>query len=524
MLSQPSSSYRTEILTKLNRKTIRQKKIKKFIDNYANLAEKKAVASLASNESVEINSEVNRLNEEISELYKIKCKNDQVLIDTKQNIAKMEAQIADAIREKQLLQSEKETLCTSIAKMEVEVSNLKQENSAIRDEHLVNQMSHNSLIQQNKVLEAEQIQLLNKIRELNELRVQFMNDEVDQQESIRQKRIESQIASALLPTDMDAKVNSTLAELSGKIGDALLGDVLPSAVQFRLNTNQGEVNEIHWLDSETFATGGGDRNVQVWRIDSKNLQSKIATLAGCNAAITRIDYCREKRTVLASSNDHTIRLWNADRKTLMTTFTGHTDKVSSARFYQNSRVVSGSFDRQLKIWDTISQRCERNFYAGSTVLDVVERCNMSGRGFISGHYDKNIRFWDDRTPEAVQVLEVGNRVTSLDVLQGSSLVLCSTRDDTLTMIDIRNNKPLHFYSAEQYKTSSDLSRAVISAGGEFVVAGSSNGTVFIWNRESTRLVKMLRSTTMNPILSLAWHNSGRGLLSADKYNAVVHYE
>jgi WD40 repeat protein len=48
-----------------------------------------------------------------------------------------------------------------------------------------------------------------------------------------------------------------------------------------------------------------------------------------------------------------------------------------------------------------------------------------------------------------------------------------------------------FVSAEQYRTSSDYSRAVISPGDSFVAAGSADGHIFVWNLHTTRLEKVL---------------------------------
>lgn len=48
-----------------------------------------------------------------------------------------------------------------------------------------------------------------------------------------------------------------------------------------------------------------------------------------------------------------------------------------------------------------------------------------------------------------------------------------------------------FCSAEQYRTSCDYSRCVISPGMEYCAAGSTDGHVFIWNTHTTKLEKTL---------------------------------
>ena len=51
---------------------------------------------------------------------------------------------------------------------------------------------------------------------------------------------------------------------------------------------------------------------------------------------------------------------------------GHSGKVMSARFLGDStKVVSGSHDRTLKLWDLRSKACIRTIFAGSSCNDLV---------------------------------------------------------------------------------------------------------------------------------------------------------
>lgn len=76
------------------------------------------------------------------------------------------------------------------------------------------------------------------------------------------------------------------------------------------------------------------------------------------------------------------------------------------------------------------------------------------------------------------------------------------RDDTLASVDLRSFVTLHNYGSELYRTSTDMSRCVISplqvsqsisyrnpsfSTQEHVAAGSADGKIFVWQTGTTKL-------------------------------------
>ncbi|XP_074496982.1 autophagy-related protein 16-1 isoform X3 [Sebastes fasciatus] len=168
---------------------------------------------------------------------------------------------------------------------------------------------------------------------------------------------------------------------------------VPSTALHVFEAHDGEVNAVRFSPgSRLLATGGMDRRVKLWEVVAGRCEPKGA-LTGSNAGITSIEFDSAGSYLLAASNDFASRIWTVDDYRLRHTLTGHSGKVLSARFLlDNARIVSGSYDRTLKLWDLRSKVCMKTVFAGSSCNDIVctEQCVMSG------HFDKKVRFWDIR--------------------------------------------------------------------------------------------------------------------------------
>uniref|UniRef100_A0A8C5CV18 ATG16 autophagy related 16-like 1 (S. cerevisiae) n=1 Tax=Gadus morhua TaxID=8049 RepID=A0A8C5CV18_GADMO len=282
--------------------------------------------------------------------------------------------------------------------------------------------------------------------------------------------------------------------------------------------HDGEVNAVRFSPgSRLLATGGMDRRVKLWEVVSGHCEPKGA-LTGSNAGITSIEFDSAGSYLLAASNDFASRIWTVDDFRLRHTLTGHSGKVLAARFLlDNTRIVSGSYDRTLKLWDLRSKVCMKTVFAGSSCNDIVctEQCVMSG------HFDKKVRFWDIRAESIVRELELQGRVTSLDLSQERTELLTCSRDDLLKIIDLRTNTVRHTFSAPGFKCGADWTRVCFSPDSNYVVGGSADGGVYVWNVLTGKLERLLDKHHSSAINAVSWSPSGAFVLSVEKGSKAV---
>ncbi|KAM3874893.1 autophagy-related protein 16-1 [Diretmus argenteus] len=293
---------------------------------------------------------------------------------------------------------------------------------------------------------------------------------------------------------------------------------VPSTALHVFDAHDGEVNAVRFSPgSRLLATGGMDRRVKLWEVVSGRCEPKGA-LTGSNAGITSIEFDSAGSYLLAASNDFASRIWTVDDYRLRHTLTGHSGKVLSARFLlDNARIVSGSYDRTLKLWDLRSKVCMKTVFAGSSCNDIVctEQCVMSG------HFDKKVRFWDIRAESIVGELELLGRVTSLDLNHDRTELLTCSRDDLIKIIDLRTNAVKQTFSAQGFKCGADWTRVTFSPDGCYVAGGSADGALYIWNVLTGKVDRTLDKHHGSAVNSVSWSPSGAFVVSVEKGSKAV---
>ncbi|KAM6198920.1 autophagy-related protein 16-1 isoform 4-T4 [Sarcoramphus papa] len=490
--------------------------------------------------------------EELTELHKKRGELAQSVIDLNNQMQQKdkemqmnEAKIAEYLQKI----SELETECQELRS---KLQDLERANQTLKDEYDALQITFNALEEKLRKTTEDNQELVSRWMAEKAQEANRLNAENEKDSRRRQARLQKELAEAAkepLPVEPDDDIEVLADETSDTAEEtspvravsrtsrrrslssfpAPQDNVEPhpgASKEVRVPTtavcvfdaHDGEVNAVQFSPgSRLLATGGMDRRVKLWEVLGDRCEPK-GSLSGSNAGITSIEFDSAGSYLLAASNDFASRIWTVDDNRLRHTLTGHSGKVLSAKFLlDNARIVSGSHDRTLKLWDLRSKVCIKTVFAGSSCNDIVctEQCVMSG------HFDKKIRFWDIRTESIVKELELLGRITALDLNSERTELLTCSRDDLLKIIDLRVSAVKQTFSAQGFKCGSDWTRVVFSPDGNYVAAGSADGALYIWNVLTGKLERTLAKYHSSSINAVAWSPAGAHVVSVDKGNKAV---
>lgn len=123
-------------------------------------------------------------------------------------------------------------------------------------------------------------------------------------------------------------------------------------------TPGGEKNAPYWIrsiafspDNRTIASDNGAKEIILLDINT----GKLRHLYGHEKEINSVAFSSDGKRLVSGSFDNTVRLWNVASRRMIGTVGVHKDRVTSVKLSRDDRIIiSGSRDRTVKLWDANS--------------------------------------------------------------------------------------------------------------------------------------------------------------------------
>jgi WD40 repeat protein len=281
-------------------------------------------------------------------------------------------------------------------------------------------------------------------------------------------------------------------------------------------------------DGKTIATGSYDRSIKIWEVKIPKIPDFLKksgicakpgvfiptclhTLIGHQQPVSAIAFSPDGRQLVSSSFDKTIKLWDTNNGKCVKTLLGHRNRIWTVAFHPNStQIASGGDDNHTKIWDLERERCIKTI-VGHTNAILSVKLSPDASYLASGNEDTTIRIWSIDRQKIVQTLrEHTNRVWSVNFSPDGSLLASGSADYTIKLWDWQAGNCLQTFRGHQ----SWVWRVVFSSDGRTLASTSYDQTVKIWDITTGKCLQTFQEHT-SPVIHVDFSPDGKLLASCE---------
>lgn len=198
------------------------------------------------------------------------------------------------------------------------------------------------------------------------------------------------------------------------------------------------------------------------------------------------------KRILSGSIDKSVRVWDSGSGREVAKLEGHTNEVwSVVALRDNARALSGGWDKTLRLWELASGKCLMMIECGTDTEDQVfsSAVNPAGTQALSGHRDGRVRLWNLETGQCLATLKGHSGVVhSVQIAPDGRFAVSGSEDKTVKLWDLEAGTCVGTLEGHQAKVHS----VAISPDGTLIAStGFVDTTVRLWDWKSGACLQLI---------------------------------
>ena len=249
------------------------------------------------------------------------------------------------------------------------------------------------------------------------------------------------------------------------------------------NGHTGKINSVAISsDNKFIISGSEDATIRIWDVASGKLgyplhsMYRTNVLEGHTKGVRSVALSKNDQFIVSGSWDKTVRLWDRVTGESIKTFCGHSYFVNSVDISPNNKYIvsSGRKDKTARIWDVETGECSNVLDIGNDVRSV---CFSNDNQFVlTEDYSNNIKLWEVETGNCTTEIIYANAISS----DGKFIV--REQDKTLQLVDVETHEIIKEFEGH----TTCLASFALSNNDQWIVSGAGLGDDFVrlWNVET----------------------------------------
>jgi WD40 repeat protein/serine/threonine protein kinase len=291
---------------------------------------------------------------------------------------------------------------------------------------------------------------------------------------------------------------------------------LVTLVDGTIRTLAGHTGHVYALsfsaDGEQLLTAGRDHSARLWRVGDG---SQLATFLGHDKAVYHARFVDETR-IVTGSDDGTVRLWDVRRPDTPELLTRHAGAITALDVHRD-RIASASLDEHLRIVE-LAERTMVEIKLPAQVRSLAFAADA--QQLVTGSFDGNAQLWSRHGGSPLRTF-VGHREAVLRVAidPGGRWLATGSYDTDLRLWDLRRPGLRH----SLYGHTQQISDIAFDAAERMIATASHDGSVRLWGAADARELATLKNG-IDAIYSVAFSPDAASLAAGTHSGGVALWQ
>jgi WD40 repeat protein len=248
----------------------------------------------------------------------------------------------------------------------------------------------------------------------------------------------------------------------------------------------------------------------------KAITETVITLHGHSSSVNSVAFSPDGSRIVSGSFDNTLKVWDAESGKETLIFDGHAENVTSVAFSPDGKwIASSSFDNTVNVWNVKSGQLARKLEEHSYPVSSVS-FSPDGKWIVSGSYDNTLKVWDAETGQEMLTLKGhADNVMSGSFSPNGKWIVSGSWDRTMKLWDAKTGREM----LTLHGHSDNVRSVSFSPDGKWIVSGSWDRMLKVWDTESGQETLTLKGHSNN-VTSVSFSPDGKQIVSGSWDNMV----